>query len=106
MAVGKEEFFSLEVLHFTRLYLRSESRSVNRPCRGCVGSLRMEAVLLWTVVVDALQRGQWSTGVLLSSLHHSLQSLAVHGSSAAVPHGDATGQVALYSTGVEVAEDL
>ncbi len=48
MAEGKKEFLNLEVLHFTHLYLRPEGRSVNSPCCGWVGSLRMEAALLWT----------------------------------------------------------
>ncbi|MCI4387673.1 hypothetical protein PGIGA_G00076990 [Pangasianodon gigas] len=49
MAEGKKEFLSLEVLHFTLLYLRPEGRSVNSPYCGWVGSLRMEAALLWTL---------------------------------------------------------
>ena len=32
MAVGKKEFLSLVVLHFTLLYLRPEGKSVNSPC--------------------------------------------------------------------------
>ena len=39
---------SLAVLDLTLLYLWPEGRSVNRPCWGWVGSLRIEAALLWT----------------------------------------------------------
>lgn len=42
-----------------------------------------------SVVVDALQRGPWSPGDLLSSLHNSLQASVVCGRSAAIPHSDA-----------------
>uniref|UniRef100_A0A3B3TC98 TNFR-Cys domain-containing protein n=1 Tax=Paramormyrops kingsleyae TaxID=1676925 RepID=A0A3B3TC98_9TELE len=43
IVVGKKELFSRDVLDFTLLNLRPEGRSVNSPCWGCVGSLRMEA---------------------------------------------------------------
>ncbi len=49
MSEGKKEFLKMEVLRFTLLYLRPEGRSVNGPCCGWVGSLRMEAALLWTL---------------------------------------------------------
>ena len=45
-----------------------------------------------SVVVEALQRGQWSPGDLLSRLYHSLQAFAVQSISAAVPDGDTTAQ--------------
>ena len=57
-------------------------------------------------VVNALQRGQWSSGDLLCCLYHSLQASAVQGRSAAAPDGDTTGQDALNIAAVEVAEDL
>lgn len=56
-----------------------------------------------SAVIDVLQRGQWSPGDLLSSLHHSLKAFVVHLSSAAVPHGDAAVQDALNNAAVEVA---
>ena len=58
------------------------------------------------VLVDALQRGQWTPGDLLSSLYCSLQAFEVHSRSAAVPHGDTGGQDALNNAAVEVAEVL
>ena len=48
-----------------------------------------------SAVVDALQRGQWSPGDLLSSLYHTLQAFAVQSRSAAVLDGGAAGQYAL-----------
>ncbi len=48
MPEGRKDILNLEVLHFTFLYLRPEGWS--SPCRGWVGSLRMEAALLWTSV--------------------------------------------------------
>ena len=47
--MGKKEFFSVVVLELTLRYLWPESRSVNHPCWGWVGSLRMEATVLWTL---------------------------------------------------------
>ncbi len=43
MPEGRKDILNLEVLHFTFLYLRPEGWSVSSPCRGWVGSLRMEA---------------------------------------------------------------
>ena len=97
---GEKMFLSLVVLHFTLLYLRPERKSVNSPYWGWVGSLMME------VVVDALQRGDWSPDDPLGCLYHSLQAFAVHDSGTAVPHGDATGQDALNNAAVEIPEDL
>ncbi len=55
-----------------------------------------------SVMVNGLQRGQWSPDDLLCSLHHSLHTSVVY----AIPHSDAAGQNALNNTAVEVAEDL
>ena len=46
---GQKECFSLVVLGLTLVYLWPEGRSVNRPCWEWVGSLRMEAAILWTL---------------------------------------------------------
>ena len=54
-----------------------------------------------SVVINALQRGQWSPADHLGSLYHSLQSKA-----AAVPDSDTAGQDALNNAAAEVAEDL
>lgn len=101
MAVGKKEFLSLVVLHFILLYLRSEGRSENRPCWGCVGSVMMEAALLWTLPLCREGCGDLGCG-----LYHSLQAFAVSHDGAAVPHSDARGQDGLNNTSGEVAEDL
>ena len=49
MAVGQKEFYSLEVLDLKLLYLRPEGINQESPYWGWVGSLRMEAALLWTL---------------------------------------------------------
>ena len=59
-----------------------------------------------SVVVDALQRGEWSPDDPLSCLYHSLQAFVVHDSGTAVPHSDATGRDALNNAAVEIPEDL
>lgn len=58
------------------------------------------------MLVNALQRGQWSPDDLLSSLYHFLQAFAVHFSSAAIPDSDTAGQDALNKAAVKVAEDF
>ena len=45
--------------------------------------------------LDALQRGQWSSGDLLDSLFQTLQAFAVQSRSAAIPDGDTAIQDAL-----------
>ena len=59
-----------------------------------------------SAVVNALQRGQWSPGNLLSSLYHSLQAFADQSRSAAVPDSDTAGQDHRSNASLEVAEDL
>ena len=46
-------------------------------------------------VVDALQRGPWSPGDLLSSLYHSLQAFVDQSRSTTKPDSDTAGQDAL-----------
>lgn len=48
-----------------------------------------------SVMVDTLQRGQWSSNDLFSSPYHSLQAYVVHSTGVLVPHGDAADQDAL-----------
>lgn len=86
MAAGKKEFFSLEVLHFTLLYLRPEGRSVNSPWWGWEGSLRMEATLLVTLRWYMLSREANGVLVILCSLRHSLQAFTVHDSRLMLPY--------------------
>ena len=58
------------------------------------------------VVVDALQRGQWSSGDFLCSFYHSLQACVDH-SHIVLPYQMVIwGQDGLNSAAVEVAEDL
>lgn len=57
-----------------------------------------------SVVINALERGQWSPADLLRSLYRSLQAF-VQSRSAAVTDGDTAGQDALNNA-AEVAEDL
>ena len=78
IAVRKKEFFSLVDLVLRLLYLQPEGRSVNSLC--------------WGWVVDALQRGQWSSDDLLCYLYHSLQAFQVQSRSASVLHGVTAGQ--------------
>ena len=59
-----------------------------------------------SAVVNALHRGQWGPGDLLSSLYRSLQEFVVQSRSAAVPDSHTAGQDALNNGAVEVAEDL
>lgn len=56
-----------------------------------------------SVMVDTLQRGQWSSNDLFSSPYHSLQAYVVHSTGVLVPHGDAADQDALDRVAVEVA---
>ena len=58
-----------------------------------------------SVVINALQRGQWSPADLLCSLYHSLQASVVQSRSAALTDGDTAGQDALDNA-AELAEDL
>lgn len=59
-----------------------------------------------SVMVDTLQRGQWSSNDLFSSPYHSLQAYVVHSTGVLVPHGDAADQDALDHVAVEVVEDF
>ena len=59
-----------------------------------------------SAAVDGLQREQWSSGDLLFSLYHSLQVFAIQSRGAAMPDSHTSGQDALNSAAVEVAEDL
>ena len=59
-----------------------------------------------SAVVDALQRGQWSSGDLLDSLYHTLQAFAVQNRSLAAPDGDIAFQDALNNAALELPEGL
>ena len=80
---------------------------MNSPCWGWMGSSEDGGnSSVDSVVVNALQRGHWSSCDLLCSLYHSLQVFAVQSRSAALPDSDTTSQDALNNAAVEVAEDL
>ena len=99
----KEIIFTLVVLDLTLLYLQPEGRSVNRPCWGWVGSLRVETAVDFAVV-DVLQRGQWSPGIfstVFNTLCRRLQSTAE-----VLPYQAVIQQDAFNNVAVEVGENL
>ena len=103
MAAGKREFFSLVVLDLKPLDFWPKGSSVNSPCWGWVGSLRMEASLLWTCCgrCSAVRALEFWWSAVLYTLCRCLRSKAE-----AVPDGGTAGQDYLNNAAVEVGEDL
>ncbi len=60
---------------------------------------------MYTAGVDVLEGGKLASNNVAGSSHDPLQSLAVASGAVSKPGGDAAGQDALHSAGVEGSED-
>ncbi len=60
---------------------------------------------LYTAGVDVLEGGKLTSNNVAGSSHNPLQSFAVASGAVSKPGGDAAGQDALHSAGVEWSED-